>query len=125
MDENILEFSNVLRQNGLCVSPAETLDAFTVVSALGLEDRTAFKAGLRATMVKRTADIPTFDELFEVYFSGVGNAISRATGATIESLSRSQEGLSSLPPGYDTLTASVTIKVSADRDPPSPTTGLK
>jgi len=86
MDEKIVEFANVLRQNGLWVSPAETLDAFAVISILGLKDRSAFKAGLRAAMVKRSPDIPTFDELFEVYFSGVGDAIKRTTGATIESL---------------------------------------
>jgi uncharacterized protein with von Willebrand factor type A (vWA) domain len=84
MEEKILEFANVLRQNGLCVSPAETLDAFAVISLLGLKDRSAFKAGLRAAMVKRSPDIPTFDELFEVYFSGVGDAIKRTTAATIE-----------------------------------------
>jgi uncharacterized protein with von Willebrand factor type A (vWA) domain len=86
MEEKILEFANLLRQNGLSVSPAETLDAFATTCAVGLAERAAFKSALRATMVKRAADIPAFDDLFELYFRGLGEAIKRVADRTVEAL---------------------------------------
>jgi uncharacterized protein with von Willebrand factor type A (vWA) domain len=86
MEAKILEFAGVLRDNGLSVSPAETLDAFATSCAVGLSDRTAFKAALRATMVKRAVDIPTFDSLFDLYFSGLGEAIKQSTQSTARQL---------------------------------------
>jgi hypothetical protein len=81
MEARILEFARVLRQNGLRVSPAETLDAFAVLGTIGLGERAAVKAALRATMVKRGLDIALFDELFDIYFSGIGEAVKAASTA--------------------------------------------
>lgn len=96
METRILEFASVLRQNGLRVSPAETLDALTVLSATGLRDRTVFKAGLRAAMIKRGIDIPVFDELFEAYFAGVGKLLQRNVRGAIEKLEVSPADLQQL-----------------------------
>jgi uncharacterized protein with von Willebrand factor type A (vWA) domain len=91
MESRILEFAGVLRENGLRVSPAEALDAFAVIATIGLRERTAFKAGLRAAMVKRAIDIPVFDELFEIYFFGLSDIIKKATSATMEGLALSPD----------------------------------
>jgi hypothetical protein len=96
METHLLDFTRVLRRNGLRVSPAETLDGFVVLAATGLGDRAVVKAGLRAAMVKRAVDIPVFDELFDVYFSGVGELVKAASAATAESLELSPEALQRL-----------------------------
>lgn len=77
MDRTLLEFATLLRQNGVRVSLAENMDGFRAVRLVGLGDRELLKDTLRATLVKRAADIPTFDELFDVHFTGLGDAVRR------------------------------------------------
>jgi hypothetical protein len=83
MELRILEFANLLRRNGLRVSPAETLDAFSALAAVGLGSRPVFKATLRSSMVKRAVDITVFDELFESYFGGAGELVGDVSAAAI------------------------------------------
>jgi uncharacterized protein len=80
MDEKILEFARLLRGNGIRVSPAENLESLGALRFVGLSDRVTVKDALRSTMIKRAVDVPTFDALFDLYFSGVGDAI-RASAA--------------------------------------------
>lgn len=75
MDSKIVEFTNLLRQNGVRVSMAEHMDSFRAVALLGLSDRLAFKDALRATLVKREVDVTAYDELFDLYFSGFGEIV--------------------------------------------------
>ena len=89
MERRILEFAGVLRNNGIRVSTAETLEGMQAAELLGLADRAVFKDALRATMVKRTPDIESFDRLFEVYFSGLGNLIQEMGGAAAGGMSDS------------------------------------
>ncbi len=70
MQQRILDFTNILRRAGVRVSTAETVDAFRALAALSIEDREVFRHALGATMVKRSADVATFDELFELFWSG-------------------------------------------------------
>ncbi len=86
MNERLLEFSNLLRRNGLRVSLAENMDTFRALSVVGLGDRETVRATLRASMVKRTIDIPTFEQLFTLFFSGLTDAITQATAATSQAL---------------------------------------
>lgn len=86
MDDKLIEFSNLLRKNGVRVSVAEDLDSFAAVRVLGLGSRTALKSGLRATMVKRAVDVPIFDELFDLFFAGVQELLKAATGRAQEAL---------------------------------------
>ena len=79
MDDKLIEFSNLLRQNGVRVSVAEDLDSLAAIRVLGLSSREALKSGLRATMVKRAVDVPVFDELFDVFFSGIQALLQAAT----------------------------------------------
>jgi len=87
MDRKITAFTRLLRENGLRVSIAEELDAFRSLQCVGLAERDVTRAALRSAMVKRPADIPTYDELFDLFFSGLGAVIREATLATREALS--------------------------------------
>lgn len=75
MEVRLLEFASLLRRNGIRVSTAETLDALRAAAICGIRDRTQFKSALRATMVKRSPDVPAFDSLFDSYFSGIGDMV--------------------------------------------------
>ena len=81
MDDKIIEFTTLLRQNGLRVSMAENMDSFHALELIGLDDRAAFRDSLRATMVKRAVDVPVYDELFELYFSGLGEVIKSSAAS--------------------------------------------
>ena len=70
MEKKIVEFTNLLRKAGVRVSVAESLDAFTAIDEMPLEDRELFRDALRATMVKRGDDIETYDRLFDLFWSG-------------------------------------------------------
>ncbi len=81
MNRKLIEFSNLMRRNGVRVSTAELLDAVAAAGATGLGDSENFRAGLRATMVKRPGDLPVFEQLFDIYFSGLGEIIKQADEA--------------------------------------------
>lgn len=68
MIKRLVEFARLLRQSGVRVSMAETLDAAEVLRHAQVTERPAFKASLRATLVKTREDIPAFDEAFERFF---------------------------------------------------------
>ncbi|MGE3498863.1 MAG: VWA domain-containing protein [Candidatus Binatia bacterium] len=86
MDALIVEFTALLRANGLRVSMSEHLDAFRAAAALGLGDRQIFKDVLRATMVKRAIDLPTYDELFDLFFAGLGQVIAQTAAGAMQAL---------------------------------------
>ncbi|MDG2049468.1 MAG: VWA domain-containing protein [Myxococcota bacterium] len=70
MQRKVIEFTNLLRKSGLRVSVAEGIDSFLALEELSIEDRDIFKDALRSSMVKRGDEIATFDELFDLYWSG-------------------------------------------------------
>lgn len=76
MEERIVEFARLLRQNGLRVSPAEAADGVRAALLAGVGDRATFRGALRATLVKRGADAPVFDRLFDLYFSHLGRIVA-------------------------------------------------
>jgi uncharacterized protein with von Willebrand factor type A (vWA) domain len=82
MDARVVEFASLLRQNGVRVSLSETMDTFRALSAVGLADKETVRAALRATVVKRSVDVPTFEQLFDLFFSGLGEVIKEITDAT-------------------------------------------
>ena len=91
MQDKLVEFANLLRENGVRVSLAETLDAFSASEITGLSERDAFRAALRSTMVKRATELPVFEELFDIYFSGLGENIKQASQAVQNALSMSDQ----------------------------------
>lgn len=89
MEARIVEFARLLRQNGVRVSPAEAGDAVRATAIAGVEDRATFRAALRATLVKRGADAPAFDRLFELYFSGLSRVIEALERSVVRDLEES------------------------------------
>ncbi|MCP5059506.1 MAG: VWA domain-containing protein [bacterium] len=84
MQQKIVDFTNLLRKSGIRVSVAESIDAFTALDELSLADREVFKDALRTTMVKRSEDIATFDQMFDLYWSafydGLRDSFDKASG---------------------------------------------
>ena len=78
MDNRVIEFSNVLRRNGVRVSLSENMDAFRALNLTGLQDAALFRSALRATLIKRITDLKTFEELFELFFLGLGESIRQS-----------------------------------------------
>jgi uncharacterized protein len=68
MEQRIIDFIAGLRSAGVRISIAESADAFRAVETLGVQDRERFRVALRTTLVKESQDVPTFDQLFPLYF---------------------------------------------------------
>ncbi|HEX9776738.1 MAG TPA: VWA domain-containing protein [Geopsychrobacteraceae bacterium] len=69
MERIVTQFVAALRENGIRVSPGETLDAVQALALSRVEGRKASRALLRLTLVKNVNDIPTFNEVFNRFFS--------------------------------------------------------
>jgi uncharacterized protein len=66
--ENVLHFVRVLRAAGLPVGPAKVLDALSSVQAVGVENRTDFRAALAAVLVSRREHLPLFEQAFDLFW---------------------------------------------------------
>lgn len=77
----VADFIGALREAGLPVSPAESLDALKAIKLLGLDSRETSKTVLALTLVKRQADQVIYDELFDLYFVSVEKAKEPDTAA--------------------------------------------
>jgi uncharacterized protein len=86
MDEKIITFVGLLRQNGVRVSVAESMETFRALDLVGIGARQPVKDVLRATLVKRAVDVPTFDSLFDLYFSGLGEIVKQSEQSAREAL---------------------------------------
>jgi len=96
VQKRILEFANLLRKSGVRVSVAESLDAFTALDEISIRDREVFRDALRATMVKRAMDVPTYDRLFELYWSGFYDGLRSAFDEATQGLQARGMDLDSL-----------------------------
>lgn len=66
-----VEFVTALRDAGVIVSVAETIDAVRAVGAIELLDRDQLRAGLAATLVKRQIHRTVFDAVFDIFYPPV------------------------------------------------------
>jgi len=80
MQERVIEFTNLLRKSGVRVSVAEAIDAFQALDELSLDDREVFKDALRSSMIKRGDEIPTYDQLFDLFWSGFYDSLKSSFG---------------------------------------------
>jgi hypothetical protein len=71
VEARVIEFVEVLRQNGLKIGVSETRDAVEAIAQTGVDDPGLFRAALATTLCKRAADETTFNRAFELYFTGV------------------------------------------------------
>ncbi len=69
MQKRMVEFIRALRAAGLRISLAESQDAMFGVDYAGIQDMTAFKNTMKATLVKNHKDQPTFEYFFPLFFS--------------------------------------------------------
>ncbi len=128
MQQKIVEFTNLLRKSGVRVSVAESIDAFLALDELSLSDRDIFKDALRTTMVKRSEDIATYDQLFDLYWSafydGLKNSFEQAAGDMggdfdLDELMKAiQDGIEGMPgdPGDLDLSELAKALLSQDMD---------
>ncbi len=112
MDAKIIEFAALLRQNGLRVSMAENMDGFHALGLIGLGDRTTFKDALRATFVKRAVDAPVYDELFDLYFSGLGEVIRSSASSLMGAMQLDDAAFQRLLDALSELLADLDIDLS-------------
>ena len=91
MDDKIIEFSHLLRENGLKVSAAENMDTFAALGLIGIRDKALLKDTLRSTFVKRQVDISVYDELFDMFFTGLGEVIKAAGAETMQAMEMTEE----------------------------------
>ncbi len=75
VEQRVVEFVEVLRQNGLKVSVSETHDAVRALGEIGLDDADAVRAVLASTLCKRAGDVRTFDKAFDFYFRGAARML--------------------------------------------------
>jgi uncharacterized protein with von Willebrand factor type A (vWA) domain len=86
MEDRIIEFAGVLRRNGVRVSLSENMDVFRALGLLGIADPLLFRHALRTTLVKRASDLKPFEELFDYFFLGIGQAIDALDRRIMEEL---------------------------------------
>lgn len=91
MEDRIVEFANVLRRNGVRVSLSENMDAFRALGLVGIRDPHLFRNALRTTLVKRASDVKPFEELFDFFFLGIGEAIDALDRRIMEELGLTPE----------------------------------
>jgi uncharacterized protein with von Willebrand factor type A (vWA) domain len=80
MQSKVVEFTHLLRKSGIRVSVAEGIDAFSALDELSIQDREIFKDALRSTMVKRGDDIGTYNQLFDLFWSGFYDNLRESIG---------------------------------------------
>jgi uncharacterized protein with von Willebrand factor type A (vWA) domain len=108
VDTRIVSFIQALRGDGLRISLAETQDAFFATQSLGMLDREAFRAALRAALVKQHADQPVFDRLFPQYFrAGAPPMLSAAKELSSEDMHLLRMALESLAEEFRELLGSL------------------
>ncbi|MGK2907529.1 MAG: VWA domain-containing protein, partial [Desulfuromonadales bacterium] len=69
MERIVTGFVAALRENGIRVSPGESLDAVQALGTCGMQSRRRSRILLRLTLVKNFNDFKTFNEVFNSYFS--------------------------------------------------------
>lgn len=69
-------FCRRLRDEGLLVTPGDTLDAARVLALVDVTDREDFRAALRGVLVHRVEDLGAFEECFDAFWGGVQQAPS-------------------------------------------------
>ncbi len=84
MESHLVQFARLLRRNGVRVSTAEVGDAVAAAALTGVGERAGLRAALRATLVKRAADVPTYEALFDLHFSALGRTVEAAERSLLD-----------------------------------------
>jgi uncharacterized protein with von Willebrand factor type A (vWA) domain len=92
VEARLAGFARVLRHHGLRVSPGEVVDAARAAALVGVGERDALRAALRATLVKRSADVAPFERLFDAYFSPLAAVVERIERDVLDGLDAAGDG---------------------------------
>ena len=95
----IVRFVGVLRRHGLPIALLQVTDAVRALEKLDLADRGEVRLGLRAVLVSRAEDLPTFDQCFDEFWRPAVEEALEFPGMVAPSLD-APEGLT-LPGGGD------------------------
>jgi uncharacterized protein with von Willebrand factor type A (vWA) domain len=68
LSTNIIQFSRMLRANGVSTSVSEEMDALQALNAIDLSNQNAFRDALRTIFAKSTREIEMFEKVFGVFF---------------------------------------------------------
>lgn len=66
--DNIVGFIQILRQLGVRISTAESIDAVDSLTIIDNFDQSEFKAALKATLIKHAEDQAAFNQAFNLFF---------------------------------------------------------
>ena len=92
VEKNVLEFITRLRDAGVQVSIAESIDSLNALKAVPLEEHHVLKASLRTTLAKQESDFPIFDVIFDEYFTASIRALTAGQEAPDEQASDAGNG---------------------------------
>ena len=85
-----------VQQFGVRASPAEVTEAARAAALVGVGEKAAFRAALRATLVKKAPDVPVFDQLFPMFFGSQGQELQPPQGLTKEQQEQLERALEQL-----------------------------
>ncbi|MEO7966648.1 MAG: VWA domain-containing protein [Gemmatimonadaceae bacterium] len=97
----VVQFCRVLRERGVSVTPAESIDASRTLGVVDLGDREDVRLSLRAVLISRLEDFAAFDEAFDEAWQLTGGIPSPILAPNIRRESR--------PPDPQKRSASVSL----------------
>jgi uncharacterized protein with von Willebrand factor type A (vWA) domain len=77
LGDNVLAFGRLLRAVGVPVSASQSRDALGAAAVVGVARRADLRHALRATLVSRAADLPTFEAAFKAFWQDHGERWGR------------------------------------------------
>ena len=89
----IVRFGALLRSHGLPVALIQVTDAVRALEQLDLGDRLEVQLGLRAVLVSRPEDLPTFDRCFDEFWRPDAETDSGFPSLVAPSLDATEEGV--------------------------------
>jgi uncharacterized protein with von Willebrand factor type A (vWA) domain len=93
LSAGVLRFAGLLRRHGLPLSVTQAIDAARALEHLDVADRGDLHLGLRAVLVGRPEDYPTYDRCFEAFWRPAADAPPDAPGLpSAESEGMGEEG---------------------------------
>jgi uncharacterized protein with von Willebrand factor type A (vWA) domain len=105
----ITRFVSTLREEGLRVSPGESLDAVCALAHGGLEGRETVRAMLQLTLVKSVADIPTFNWVFDHFFNSYPAGMGLDPDEMLQEAILSMEGETMLGTNPEMINENMTL----------------
>jgi uncharacterized protein with von Willebrand factor type A (vWA) domain len=114
--ENVLHFVRVLRGTGMPVGPAKALDALAAVEAVGVANRTDFRAALCSVLVSRREQLPLFEQAFELFWRNP-KLLEKMLAALLPKI-HGRTGEAERPPELPARLAQAMVPEERPREPP-------